>query len=152
MQTSTRTFSGGCLCGAVRYSILGAPARVLNCHCRSCRHHTGAPMAMLAVFHADQVTFSGTTRKAFRSAPDVERAFCPECGTSLTWETDFRNEGRLCAVHISTFDEPEALPPDGHSFYPERIGWFEGADTLPRHAAFVSGSTPLQFGPQDGEC
>ena len=104
-------------------------------------------MATLAVFRAEQVTFSGTGRKAYPSAPGVERAFCPECGTPLTWETDFKKEGRICAIHISTFDDPEVLPPDGHSFYTERISWFEVADTLPRHEAFVAGSTPMQYGP-----
>lgn len=147
MQTPVEEFVGGCLCGAVRYTAVGRPDRVLHCHCKSCRRHTGAPMATLAVFRADQLSFNGTARKPFRSAPGVERAFCPNCGTPLTWETDFKDEGRICAIHISTFDDPEALPPDGHSFYPERIGWFDVADTLPRHEAFVSGSTPMQFGP-----
>lgn len=148
MQTPSEEFGGGCLCGAVRYIAAGRPDRVLHCHCNSCRRHTGAPMATLAVFQAEQVSFTGTARKPYRSAPGVERAFCPECGTPLTWETDFKDEGRICAIHISTFDDPEVLPPDGHSFYPERISWFDVADTLPRHEAFVSGSTPMQYGPR----
>lgn len=105
-------------------------------------------MATLAVFRAEQVSFTGTARKPYQSAPGVERAFCPACGTSLTWETVFGDEGQMCAIHISTFDDPEALPPDGHSFYPERISWFDVADDLPRHKAFVAGSTPMQYGPQ----
>ena len=151
MQTSNVEFSGRCLCGAVRYRAAGKPDRVLHCHCDSCRRHTGAPMATLAVFRAEQVAFTGTARKPYESAPGVERSFCPDCGTSLSWETDFKSEGRLCALHISTFDDPEALPPDGHSFYPERISWFDVADALPRHEEFVAGSTPMQFGPRKTE-
>lgn len=139
--------TGGCLCGAVRYQTTGASSRVLHCHCRSCRCHTGAPMATLAVFRADQVAFSGSDRKLYRSAPSVERAFCGDCGTSLTWETDFADEGPLCAIHISSFDDPEALTPTAHSFYPERIAWFDVADALPRHEGFVAGSEPIQVGP-----
>ncbi len=136
------------MCGVVRFQTTGASSRVLNCHCKSCRHHTGAPMATLAVFRADQVTFSGEARRAYQSAPGVERTFCTNCGTSLTWETILGNEGQLCAIHISTFDEPEALPPSAHSFYPERIAWFDAADDLPRHAGFVRGSEPLRIGPE----
>lgn len=151
MAKTASTQTGGCMCGALRYEVSGAPSRVLNCHCQSCRRHTGAPMATLAVLRADQVTFSGDARKLYPSAPGVERAFCGTCGTSLTWETDFGDEGRLCAIHISTFDHPDALPPTGHSFFPERIAWFDVADSLPRHEAFVAGSDPLHYGPAKEE-
>ncbi|MEM7171325.1 MAG: GFA family protein [Pseudomonadota bacterium] len=147
MEKGAETLTGGCMCGAVRYEVIGAPSRVLHCHCESCRRHTGAPAATLAVFRAEQVAFSGADRKVYDSAPNVGRAFCPDCGTSLTWERDFEQEGRLCALHISGFDDPEALPATGHSFYSERLSWFDIADELPRHAGFVVGSEPMRFGP-----
>ncbi|MEJ2123121.1 MAG: GFA family protein, partial [Alphaproteobacteria bacterium] len=68
--------AGGCMCGAVRYSTRGEPSRVLHCHCQSCRTHTGAPVATLAVFKADLVEFSGGERKIYNSSPGVGRAFC----------------------------------------------------------------------------
>lgn len=151
MDDETGVLTGSCMCRAVRFETKGKPDRVLHCHCQSCRHHTGAPMATLAVFRADQVTFGGEDRKAYPSAPGVERAFCGTCGTSLTWETVFGEEGKICAIHISSFDQPEALPPTAHSFYTERISWFDSADALPRHAGFVAGSTPLHYGPATDE-
>ncbi|MDH3660973.1 MAG: GFA family protein [Alphaproteobacteria bacterium] len=147
MPKTANNPTGGCMCGSVRFEAAGAPSRVLHCHCRSCRAHTGAPMATLAVFKADQVNFSGDERKAYQSAPGVDRAFCANCGTSLTWETVFGDEGALCAVHISSFDDPEALMPTAHSFYSERILWFDVADHLPRHEGFVAGSEPVCHGP-----
>ena len=141
--------SGGCLCGAVRFETFGMPGRVLHCHCKSCRGHTGAPMATLAVFKSDQVSFLGDDRKIHNSSPGVGRAFCGKCGSSLTWETIFRQEGELCAIHISAFDDPKELKPDAHSFYPERISWFEVDDKLPRHESFVADSEPLCFGPEN---
>jgi hypothetical protein len=140
------SLSGGCMCGAVRFTTTGRPDRVLNCHCHSCRSHTGAPMATLAVFAPDQVVFSGNPRKPFASAKGVERAFCENCGTSLTWETQLGDEP-IIAIHISAFDLPDALPPDAHSFYPEKIAWFDAHDNLPKHAGFVRGTTPIQWGP-----
>ena len=135
------------MCGAVRFRTNGPPDRVLNCHCHSCRTHTGAPMATLAVFHEDQVAFSGTPRKPYQSAQNVERSFCPDCGTSMTWETTLGDEGRLCAIHISCFEAPEALRPVAHSFHVERLPWFDAHDDLPRHEGFVAGSEPVQIGP-----
>ena len=151
MSNASDLITGGCMCGAVRYAVTGHPSRVLHCHCQSCRSHTGAPMATLAVFRADQVQFSGDARKPYKSAPGVERAFCTTCGTSMTWETDFGDEGPICALHISTFDNPEAMTPTGHSFYTERLPWFDIADDLPRHAGFVANSAPLHFGPAPGK-
>jgi hypothetical protein len=135
------------MCGAVRYEIRGAPDRILNCHCASCRKHTGAPMATLAVLTLAQVEFSGQPRALFKSAPGVERGFCRDCGSTLTWETEFSDEGRVCAIHISSFDVPDELPPNAHSFYPEKRPWFEALDDLPRHQAFVRGTEPLHIGP-----
>ena len=36
--------TGGCLCGAIRYRITGAPVEALYCHCRMCRRAHGAPV------------------------------------------------------------------------------------------------------------
>lgn len=146
MTNTAPSYTGSCMCGAVRYEATGAPDRVLHCHCQSCREHTGAPVATLAVFTPDQVAFSGDARKRYASAPGVERAFCGTCGSSLTWETTLGAEP-ICAIHISNFENPEKLPPDGHSFYGERIGWFDVHDVLPRHDSFVGDSAPSQHGP-----
>ena len=93
--------------------------------------------------------FSGHDRKIYQSTENVGRGFCGKCGTPLTWETVFDNEGSICAVHISTFDNPELMIPTAHSFYPERIPWFDVQDNQPRHEGFVAGSEPLCYGPAD---
>lgn len=139
--------TGGCMCGAVRFRTDGEPARVIHCHCEDCRRHTGAPMATLPVFPARQVTFSGSDRAIYRSSATVGRAFCPKCGSSLTFETELQEYGVLCAIHISAFDDPESLPPTHHSFYAERLCWFDIADDLPRHARLVSEGQLMQHGP-----
>lgn len=55
--------------------------------------------------------------------------------------------GPICAIHISTFDNPDALVPTAHSFYPDRISWFETADNLPRYEGFVKDGSLLCHGP-----
>ncbi|MGI9507965.1 MAG: GFA family protein [Geminicoccaceae bacterium] len=143
--------AGGCMCGAVRYETMGDPTRTIHCHCKDCRRHTGAPAATLAVYSVDQVNFRGDERGIFRSSPGVGRAFCGKCGTSLTFETDLRGYGPICALHISTFDIPESLVPTHHSFYAQRISWFDIADDLPRYEGLVVDDTLLRHGPADVE-
>ncbi len=135
------------MCGAVRYEATGEPARIINCHCTDCRKHTGAPMATLPVYPAGQVTFSGQERTIYASSEETGRAFCPKCGTSLTFEANLRGYGPLVAVHISTFDDPDALAPTHHSFYASRIAWFDVVDDLPRHAGLVADGELMRRGP-----
>lgn len=139
--------NGGCLCGAVRYETTGEPFLVNHCHCRSCRRHNGAAVVTLAGFAEAQVRFDGDARKIYTSSPGVGRAFCGRCGTPLTWEGLDDDGNRIVELHISTFDEPDALVPSLHTFDAERIPWFDVADALPRYAGFADDKPPLRHGP-----
>ena len=112
---------GGCMCGAVRYEATGEPFAVTHCHCRSCRKHNGGPVVTLAGYSKDQVSFSGRERSLYQSSEDAIRAYCSDCGTPLTWEGDGGELGPILEIHLSTLDDPQALVPTAHAFYPERI-------------------------------
>ena len=53
--------SGGCHCGAVRYTVEGEPAHAALCHCRDCTRCAGAQMVGWALFPREAVTISGAT-------------------------------------------------------------------------------------------
>ena len=119
---------GGCMCGAVRYEAEGAPLHVGYCHCRSCRHHSGAAVAGMLVFKPEQVRIVGVP-SFYASSPGVRRGFCGRCGTSLTWE------GRgLVSVHIGALDDPDAHAPSLHWRYEERSPWCDVGLDLPKVA------------------
>ena len=121
-----------------------------HCHCRSCRRQTGAPVVTFVAFAADKVRFTGRDRSIHNSSPGVERAFCGQCGTPLTWEGRSSAWDRpIIEFHISTFDDPDALVPTAHAFYPERIAWMDTADSLPRHEGFATDSPVLCHGPAE---
>ncbi|MFP6816381.1 MAG: GFA family protein [Pseudomonadales bacterium] len=150
-MADTTTMAGGCMCGSVRYLTVGTPVMITHCHCLSCRKHNGAVVATLALFKADQVTFTGIDRKRYNSSGSVHRAFCGECGTPLTWEGDAGGDlGPIFEIHLSTFDDPNALVPTAHAFYSERISWFDIADKLPRFEGAAGQTPPLRHGPEPG--
>ena len=132
---------GGCLCGAVRFEVLGPPKYVFHCHCFSCRRQSGAAVATFAGFRV-----TGTfwwvhgDPAAYTSSPGVVRRFCGRCGTPLSYEAERLPD----EVHIAigTFDEPELLPPDFHVHLGEKIAWFDTADHLPRFAGSSEGTEP----------
>ncbi|MEM7742645.1 MAG: GFA family protein [Pseudomonadota bacterium] len=125
MSKSTQTL-GGCMCGAVRYAAQGGPLHIGYCHCRSCRHHSGAAVAGMLVFDTDNVIFPDREPKTYVSSPGVCRGFCDACGTSLSW-----HHRGLVSLHIGTLDDPDSRAPTLHWRYDERCSWYEQAASLP---------------------
>ena len=74
---------GGCMCGAVRYEGLGEPLYIGYCHCRSCRHHSGAAVAGMLVFLPENVRFTTGKISIYQSSPGVERGFAVNVGRRL---------------------------------------------------------------------
>ena len=118
---------GGCMCGRVRYACISKPLYVGYCHCRSCRHHSGAAVAGMLVFEPEQVRFTGSRLTTYESSPGVERGFCSHCGTSLSWQ-----RLRLISVHIGTLDNPDEHAPKLHWRYEERTPWCDVGSELPQ--------------------
>ncbi len=122
MAEQTQVATGGCMCGAIRYKASGTPKGSGYCHCRSCRHHTGAPVVAFVDFTLEQVQWLSGNRRRYESSTGIFRAFCPDCGTSLTWE-GYHSGNDWVEFHVSTLDNPDEFPPNKHSHYGERISW-----------------------------
>ncbi len=113
--------AGGCLCGAVRVVVSGAPYRVGICHCLDCRKHHGAPFHASAIFPADAVEISGVTSE-FKG-----RRFCPACGSTV-----FGCSGDETEVNLGCFDEPSRFRPTYELWTIRREDWLPPFD-LARH-------------------
>ncbi len=133
--------TGGCLCGRIRYTANGPPEWVAHCHCATCRHHVASPVATFVGYRHDQVRFEAGEPAIYRSSPDVERAFCPNCGTPLYYRSE-RHAGEIHLL-IGTFDAPGAIAPQFHVYFQERLPWFDTADGLPRYAGTARGAGPM---------
>ncbi|MCK0198325.1 GFA family protein [Ancylobacter sp. 6x-1] len=105
-------FTGGCLCGRVRFSATGQPFRVGICHCLDCRKHHGAPFNAFAIFPDDAVTIDGETRE------QAGRAFCPHCGSPV-----FSRGGDEVELYLGTMDAPDQLVPTYELWTIRRESW-----------------------------
>ena len=54
--------TGGCLCGAVRYTVDAKPDLVGVCHCRDCQRFTGSAYSFLVVVPQTALKIDGTTK------------------------------------------------------------------------------------------
>ena len=79
-------FTGGCLCGDVRFATSGAPYRVGLCHCLDCRKHHGALFAASAIFPEGAVEVEGepVTMPDAISARAADRRFSGAAETKST--------------------------------------------------------------------
>jgi hypothetical protein len=124
-----RRATGGCLCGAVRYSIDGPLRDVHNCHCSRCRRthghygaYTAAPLAALAL------TADGGLR--WYVADGRERGFCAECGASLFWR---RAGSEHISVSAGSLDPPTGLRTVLHVYTGSSGDYYEITDELPQY-------------------
>lgn len=114
-------FTGGCLCGKVRFVAMGRPYRVGLCHCLDCRKHHGALFHASAIFPEDAVAIEGETR-------DYKgRFFCPHCGSSV-----FSRSGDEVEVSLGALDAPDQLAPSYELWTIRRESWLP-AFPLKRH-------------------
>ena len=79
----TKTLTGSCLCGSVRYNVQGEPQRAFHCHCSRCRKATGTGHAT-NLFVAGTLTWdAGEALVRQFKVPEAQRftnAFCCKCG------------------------------------------------------------------------
>ena len=129
-------YSGGCLCGHVRYQASGAGTNLCFCHCTSCRRAIGAPMVPWVTFAARSFTIVQGQLAEYRSSPGVSRGFCAACGTSMTYRRDDRSDE--IDVTIASLDDPAALLPEAHIWVQDKLPWVAIADGRAQFARTTS--------------
>lgn len=107
-ETRKPVHTGGCQCGAVRYALFAEPTNPHVCHCRMCQKAVGGYFAAFAgVTLADFAWVRGEPG-IFRSSELVERGFCRDCGTPLSFRyVDFDR----ISVSLGSLDDPARVVP-----------------------------------------
>ena len=106
------TMTGGCQCGAVRYSVLIDNDDAYLCHCRMCQRATGG--VSIAFRNVKKADLIWTTREPdrFVSSPIAFRGFCAACRTPLTYEA---HDSAHMDLTVGSFDDPGRFRPTEHS-------------------------------------
>jgi hypothetical protein len=118
--------TGGCLCGAVRYRVRGAPVHVGRCHCADCRKESGSAFTVYAQWPLDAFELTGDV------ASYDGRAFCPRCGSRVL--NAIEPGDTLVEIRIGSLDDaPFELRPEAEIWIRRRESWIPPVDGAGQH-------------------
>ena len=84
-------FTGGCMCGNIRFESTTDPVMLVQCHCRECQYSSGAGHSNIVVGNKADFRVTKGSPKGYSKTPDaggtVTRFFCADCGTPLFSES-----------------------------------------------------------------
>lgn len=104
-------FTGGCLCGSVRYECSAEPIAMGNCHCRDCQKATGTAYAAGLLVSQSAVTITGDVKYhevIGDSGSLVGRGFCPNCGSFVFSKPPIPE---LMGILAGSLDDPSWFNP-----------------------------------------
>ncbi len=119
-----KLYTGGCLCGALRYEPRGEPLFMGHCYCADCRKASGSGFIPFMAFAADVLTFSAPTRTFVCTSArgsDAVRNSCPTCASLVfggpVGETDSHT------IYAGSLDDPSGFHPTVAIFAKGRPDW-----------------------------
>ena len=132
---SSGRYTGGCLCGGVRYALDGAIGPAVFCHCSQCRRASGSAFAANATINtADFTLVQGRELIGeFESSPGKLRAFCSRCGSPLY--ARHRTKPEVMRLRLGSLDHAEDIELRGHIWTGSKAGWYPITDDLEQSPA-----------------
>ncbi len=107
----SQPITGGCLCGAIRYTVSEPVQNIIACHCVNCRKATGSGASHNAILPMSAVTFTQGKTKVFTDTADngnkLYRHFCGDCGSPIMSQRAAVPERTV--LKAGTLDAPEQL-------------------------------------------
>jgi hypothetical protein len=124
MSQSETQYTGGCLCGALRYEAIGEPLFAGHCYCLDCQKASGSGFIPFLGFDSTAVRFMGEARPyacTNESGTNSVRNFCPVCG-SLVFGGEI-GKPEPYTIYAGTLDDPSLFHPKVAIFARSRPHW-----------------------------
>ena len=106
----TKTMTGGCQCGRIRYTAQVSNNDAYLCHCRMCQRASGGVSIAFKGFKAGDVVWAHEP-DWYQSSPIARRPFCATCGTPLGFQ--YLDSDKL-DLTVGSFDDPSGFVPVAH--------------------------------------
>ena len=129
----SKTYRGGCACGAVRYEMTSDPVFHNHCQCLDCQKQSGTGHGSYVTFpQRAEATVTGkasTWRTMADSGNHKEHAFCPVCGSPVYLTLGAMPD--VIAVHAASLDAPELFVPQAVTYAVRGHSWDRLDPSLP---------------------
>ncbi len=125
-DASVPVHEGGCLCGAIRYRVVGDPVAVAICHCVNCQRNSGSAFSVSAIFPKGALTMTGAPAVYLdkgATGAGVERTFCGTCGTPLESRSIMSSVAHV-VIKTGTFDDPSGFVPSIETYCKSAMPWW----------------------------
>ncbi len=136
MTDTAPALAGGCLCGAIRYTISGAPLFVSQCCCKDCQKATGTGHTTILGIHNSQLEMTGaptTFTNTGESGGKVTRHFCGVCGGRLYTSGDM--PGEIIIFQAGSLDDPNQIRPTSVIYTKDAPAWDFFDPDIPKYQA-----------------
>lgn len=132
----SKTYTGGCACGAVRYEISGEPMVMVDCQCRDCQRRSGTGHGSYLTFpDRTNVKLDGKATQwdiAGDSGNIKSHTFCPVCGTPVY--LTFPAMPQVFVIHAASLDEPSRYKAQLVTYTGRAQAWDRVDPALPKFA------------------
>ena len=135
----TKTFTGGCSCGAVRYECSAEPLYPSHCYCTKCQKASGGGHVSAMVVPAESLRISGEVQYFDHQADSGSTAsngFCPNCGAPLFGKST--GMPGLMVIKAGSLDNPDVFKPAMNIFTASALPWDHMDPNLPSFAGMPS--------------
>ena len=126
--------SGGCLCGAIRYTSKSQPLLTAVCNCKNCQRQTGTAFSVLVALPKGSLEFSGDQPATFDDAGSsglpVLRHFCSKCGSPIF--SDVAATPAMDWLKAGTLDDASWLQPQVSIWRDSAQPWVQLSESIAR--------------------
>lgn len=118
-MSENTTYNGSCFCGAVEWTVSGAPEGMGYCHCSSCRSWSAGPVNAFTLWkpEAVKITKGADLVGSYNKTPGSTRKWCKTCGGHIL--TDHPGMG-LTDVYAASLPDL-TFEPGVHVHYQETV-------------------------------
>ncbi|RZI82944.1 MAG: GFA family protein [Rubrivivax sp.] len=138
MDAPDKQLKGGCLCGAVEYSVPDAFEYARFCHCSECRRFSGSAFSAFGGLPkaSFKVTKGADSIKHYAKSEQSVLGFCEHCGSSLYADKPLRG---MLHLRLGTLRDAPSLKPRSHVFVGSKAPWFDIKDGLAQYEGSSTG-------------
>ncbi len=132
----SRTLSGECLCGRVKFSVTDSFKAFYQCHCKQCQQLTGSAFASNIFTAADNIQWlCGQDQITIYEHPSREfsKSFCKTCGSAVP----FLNKTKTSLiVPAGSLNELPDIQPQANIFTSEEACWLKSGLKAEKFSGF----------------